>query len=225
MPIMARMFAREDQTGIDDLYWQSAVWITMISYPIFLITFSLAHPLTLLLFGERYVESGSIMAVLAFGYYFNAALGFNAATLQLYGRLRYTVAIDFVAMLISLGLSLALIPRFGALGAAIGSCATLVIYNILNHLGLKFATKIDLFQWRYLRVYGSITLGTLGLVVFQSLVTPPLYIGFILAVLISLVVILINHNLLNIEHTFPELLRFQLIRILFGANHDKREGV
>ncbi|MBK5277848.1 MAG: oligosaccharide flippase family protein [Bacteroidia bacterium] len=217
MPAMARMFARKDQQAIDDLYWQSAVWITVISFPIFLLTFSLAQPLTLLLFGERYAQSGWIMAVLAFGYYFNAALGFNADTLRIYGRLRYTVIIDFIAMLISLALGLILIPRYGATGAAIGTCGTLILYNVLNHLGLKFATKINLFQWRYLRVYLSIVLGTLGLTILQSLLVFPIYIGVGLAGLISLIVLFINRKVINIEQTFPELLRFQLVRILFAT--------
>jgi len=221
MPTMARLFAKEDQAGMDDLYWQSAIWITLISFPIFLATFSLAQPLTLLLFGERYAQSGSIMALLAFGYYFNAALGYNADTLRVYGKLRYTVAIDFLAMLISLGLSLILIPRYGAMGAAIGTCGTLVIYNVLNHFGLKFATKINLFQWRYLRVYVSIVLGTLGLALFQSLLSLPIYIGLVLAGFISLIVLSINRNVLNLEQTFPELLRFRLIRLLFVTNRSK----
>lgn len=223
MPMMARLFAKQDQKGIDDLYWQSAVWITIISFPIFLVTFSLAQPLTILFFGERYAESGLIMALLAFGYYFNASLGFNADTLRVYGKLRYTVTIDVLAMVVSLGLSLVLIPRYGALGAAIGTFGTLVLYNILNHLGLKFATKINLFQWRYLRVYASIALGTLGLMVFQNLISPPIYIGIVLAGLISLTVLVINRNVLNIEQTFPELLRFKLVRLLFGTNHDKHQ--
>ena len=223
MPMMARMFARKDQKGIDDLYWQSAVWITVISFPVFLVTFSLAQPLTLLLFGERYAQSGLIMAVLAFGYYFNAALGFNADTLRVYGKLRYTVAIDFLTMLVSLGLSLLLIPRYGALGAAIGTCGTLVIYNLLNHLGLKSSTAINLFEWRYLRVYVSVVLGTLVLTVFQNLVSPPIYIGLVLAGLTSLIVLLINRSVLNIEQTFPELLRFQLVRLLFAANRDQKQ--
>jgi O-antigen/teichoic acid export membrane protein len=218
MPMMARLFAREDQKGIDDLYWQSAVWITVISFPIFLVTFSLAQPLTILLFGERYAQSGLIMAVLAFGYYFNAALGFNADTLRVYGRLRYTVAIDFLAMLVCLGLSLILIPRYGAMGATIVTCGTLVMYNILNHLGLKFATKINLFEWRYLRVYLSIVLGTLGLAILQKLLAPPIYIGVVLAGLISLIVLLINRRVLNIQETFPELLRFPLVRFLFAPD-------
>jgi O-antigen/teichoic acid export membrane protein len=221
MPTIARMFAKEDQKGINDLYWQSAVWITVISFPIFLVTFSLARPLTLLLFGVKYAQSGSIMALLALGYYFNAALGFNADTLRVYGRLRYTVVIDFLTMLIGLGISLIAIPRYGAMGAAIGTCVTLIVYNILNHLGLKFLTKINLFEWHYLRVYLSIVLGTLGLMVFQKLVSPPIYIGLVLAGTISLIVLWINRNVLNIEQTFPELLRFQLVRLLFQTKRSK----
>jgi len=218
MPTMARMYASEDQESMDNLYWQSAVWIAVISFPIFLLTFSLAQPLTLLLFGERYAQSGGIMAVLAFGYYFNAALGFNADTLRIYGRLRYTVIIDFVATFISVGLNLILIPRYGVMGAAIGTCGTLVLYNILNHIGLKFATKINLFAWRYIRVYLSIILGTLGLAALQIWLALPIYIGILLAGIISLVVLLLNRDVLNIEHTFPELLRFRLVQFLFATH-------
>jgi O-antigen/teichoic acid export membrane protein len=218
MPMMARMFAKGDQEGVGEMYWQSAVWITVISFPIFLVTFSLAEPLTLLLFGERYAQSGLIMALLAFGFYFNAALGFNADTLRIYGRLRYVVAIDFVAMLASLVLNLLLIPRYGALGAALGTLGTLILYNTLNHVGLKLATKINLFEQRYLRVYASIALGTLGLFVFQSVVSPPIYIGLAIAGLISLIVLVINRGVLNIEQAFPELLRFPLVRTIFGIN-------
>jgi O-antigen/teichoic acid export membrane protein len=221
MPMMARMFARNDQKAIDDLYWQSATWITVISFPIFLVTFALAQPLTVLLFGERYAQSGLIMAVLAFGYYFNAELGFNADTLRIYGKLRLTVAIDFLAMFASVGLSLVLIPRYGAVGAAIATCATLVLYNILNQLGLRSTTKINFFKWQYLRVYASIALATLALVAFQRLLSLPIYVGVGVAGLISMIVLLINRNVLNIEQTFPELLRFQLVRVLFATNRNK----
>ena len=217
LPIAARMFASRDENGINDLYWQSAIWITVISFPIFIVTFSLAQPFTLMLFGERYAQSGVIMALLSLGFYFNAALGFNADTLRVYGKVRYIVIIDFMAMVISLSLSLVLIPRYGAVGAAVVTCGTLFVHNILNHIGLKFATSINLFEWRYLRVYVSVILGTVALAIFQILVSPSIYVGLVLAALISLVVLLINRAVLKIEETFPELLRFRLIRILFSA--------
>lgn len=217
MPSMARLVTRQDEQAIDDLYWQSAVWITVITFPIFLLTFALAQPLTLLLFGERYAGSGWIMAVLACGYYFNAALGFNADTLRIYGRLRYTVIIDFVSLFIGVGLNLLLIPPYGAIGAAIGTCATLILYNILNHIGLKFTTKINLFQWRYLRVYVSIAIATLGLAILQRVLSLPIYVGVVLTALISLGILLINKNVLNLEQTFPELLRFRIVRFFFAT--------
>jgi hypothetical protein len=104
------------------------------------------------------------------------------------------------------------------MGSAIGTCATLVLYNILNQIGLKFATPINLFAWRYLRVYLSIIMGTLGLAILQSWLTLPIYVGVLLAGIISLVVLLLNRAVLDIEHIFPELLRFRLVRVLFGTH-------
>jgi len=222
MPTLARMFARNDKQAIDDLYWQSAVWITVISFPIFLLTFSLAQPLTVLLFGERYAESGWIMAVLALGYYFNAALGFNAYTLRIHGRFRYTITVDFLTTFICLVLGIILIPRYGAMGAAVATCATLIIYNVLNHIGLKFATQINLFEWRYLRVYLSIIVGTFVLAFLQAWLELPIYAGLLLVGLISLFVLLLNRAVLNVEHTFPELFRFRLVQILFASQRNQK---
>lgn len=77
-PIAARLFARNDREGINNLYWQNAVWISVASFPIFVLTFSLAQPITVMLYGERYAQSALILALLSFSYYFNAALGQTA---------------------------------------------------------------------------------------------------------------------------------------------------
>ena len=224
MPAIARMFAKEEHDGINDIYWQTAIWITIITFPVFLATFSLAEPFTVFLFGKKYAQSGLIMALLAFGYYFNAALGFNADTLRVYGRLRYTVTIDFIAMLISIVLSFMLVPQYGAVGAAIATCGTLVFYNLLNQLGLKFATRINLFQIRYITVYLSVVLGATVLFLFQRLVSNSIYVDLALAAVISLIVLVVNRSYLQIEHTFPELLRFPIVRFLFET-HPKKAGL
>jgi O-antigen/teichoic acid export membrane protein len=124
-------------------------------------------------------------------------------------------------MFLSVGLSLILIPRYGAVGAAIATCATLVTYNMMNQVGLRATTKINFFQWHYLRVYASILLGALALVVFQRLMPLPIYVAVGLAGLISLIVLLVNRSVLNVEQTFPELLRFKLIRRLFATNRNE----
>jgi hypothetical protein len=98
------------------------------------------------------------------------------------------------------------------------------LYNIFNHVGLKFATKINLFEARYLRVYLSIVVGTVVLAIFQLWVAPPIYVGIALAGIISLAVLVLNRQVLNIEQTFPELLRFQIIRFLFVSPSSQKQN-
>lgn len=216
VPLAARMFARNDREGINYLYWQTAVWIAVISFPIFALTFSIARPMTLLLYGTRYEESAIILALLSFGYYFNAALGFNGLTLKVYGKLRYIVTLNIVTAIANLGINLLLIPHYGALGAAVGTTGTLIIHNILKQAGLRLGTGINLFEWHYFRVYLIIILSALGLLAVQTLTSVPVYVSIALAGLASFLVVRLNRHMLNVADTFPELLRIPLMKRILG---------
>jgi O-antigen/teichoic acid export membrane protein len=225
-PAAARMFARKDYAGINTLYWQTAIWIAIISFPVFALTFSLAHPLTVLLYGQRYEQSWIIVALLSFGYYFNAALGFNGLTLRVYGKLRYIVVINILAAVVNIAINVLLIPRYGALGAACGTCATMFLHNILKQAGLVFGTGIKLFERRYLTIYISIMVAALGLLAVQLVLGQVAgqwagAIGLAFAMIASLLVLLLNRKSLNVGQTFPELLRFPLARRLLGEDQHK----
>jgi O-antigen/teichoic acid export membrane protein len=215
-PIAARLYARDETESINELYWQTAIWISTLSFPVFIVTFSLAKPITILLFGSRYANSGNILALLTLGYYFNAVLGFNAHTLRVYGKIKYIVVIDFIAMCIAVVLNLTLIPAYDALGAALSASGTLIMHNILNHLGLLFGTSIKLFDWKYLRTYVMIIVGAGSMLVFQSLVEPPIFVSLPIAALISLAILAANYAILDVENTFPELLKIPGVKTLLG---------
>ncbi len=223
-PLAARLFARNDRDGLNNLYWQTAIWMAIISFPIFILTFSLAQPLTIILYGETYADSEVILALLSLGYYFNAALGFNGLTLKVFGKLRYIVVVNILAALVNVGINLLLIPRYGALGAAIGTCTTMIAHNIFKQAGLAFGTGISLFEWSHLKIYIIIALSALGLLAMQAVVglvvQPGSYTHFalslVLAMLVSLFVLMVNRKALKVNQTFPELLRFPLVRRLFG---------
>jgi len=222
-PIAARLFARNDREGINNLYWQTAIWTSILSFPIFALTFSLAHPITVVLYGQEWAESAVILALLSVGYYFNAALGFNGLTLKVYGKLRYVVVINMLAAIVNVLVNLWLIPLYGAFGAACGTCATMIVHNILKQAGLRFGTGISLFERKHMKVYLSIIIGALGLLAVQSVIPanyswkePYIYISFALAGIVSLLVVGLNRKSLNVGQTFPELLRFPLMKRLFG---------
>jgi O-antigen/teichoic acid export membrane protein len=207
MPVASRMFARNERAGINHLYWQTAVWIAVISFPIFAITFGLAEPLIILLFGERYASSVVILMLLSVGYYCNCLLGFNGLSLRVFGKVRFIFAVDLIVAVVSLAGSLLLIPRYGALGAAIVMGGTIVAQNILYQIGLIAGTDIKWFPRSHIKVYSIIALGAAILVLM-----PPGYGSVAVVLLLSMLVFWLNHKSLKIEQAFPEVLRLPLAR-------------
>jgi O-antigen/teichoic acid export membrane protein len=217
-PLAARFFARGDAQGINQLYWRTATWMAVFSFPIFALTFSLAGPVTVALYGEEYRGSAIYLALLSFGYYFNVALGFNGLTLKVFGRLRYIVTLNILAAVANVGLNLLLIPPYGALGAAIGTTATLILHNLLKQIGLSLATGINLFDWTVLRVYLVIGAAIATIVLVSTLVDLSLPAQVALAGLATLAVLLLNRDTLRVGDTFPALLKLRLGRRIFGPD-------
>lgn len=216
-PLAARLFARRDRAGIDRLYWRTATWLAVFSFPIFALTFSLAGPLTAALYGERYADSAIYLALLAIGYYFNVALGFNGLTLKVLGRIRYVVTLNLLAAIANVALNLLLIPRYGALGAAIGTSATLVIHNLLKQAGLGRDTGIALFDRSALRVYVVIALAAALLVALTFLVELTLPAQLAVVAVTAAAVLALNRDVLQIAETFPAVARLPGARWMFGA--------
>jgi O-antigen/teichoic acid export membrane protein len=216
-PMVSRLLERADRKGIADLYWKTAAWIAVLSFPLFAVTFSLAEPIAVTVLGSRYAESGIYLSLLSAGYYFNAALGFNGLTVKTAGRVRYTVVISFVALGVNLALNFVLIPRYNALGAAIANLSTLVVHNLLKQAGLRLSGGIELYRRELTPIYGAIV-GTAGLLfTFQQLVQPPLAVGLVLAGVASLIVLAVARPRLDIMDTFPELGRMPYVGRVLGA--------
>ncbi len=216
-PLAARLFAKDDFKGINDLYWRTAIWMAILSFPVFALTFSLAKPLTLSLYEARYESSWIFLSMMSFGYYFNVVLGFNGLTLKVLHRVKYVVVINAVASLLSIALALVLIPRYGALGAAIATTSAMIVHNILKQVGLKQAAGLHLFERQYLSFYLIIAAGGLSLFAVQYFLTANIYVAVAAASAVSLVILLLTRDKLHVEETFPELLRFPFLKTILGV--------
>jgi O-antigen/teichoic acid export membrane protein len=214
-PSAARLLAKSDYRGISRLYWQTAAWMSVLSFPIFAATFSLAHPLTTFLFGARYARSAPILALLSLGSYFNVALGFNLQTLKVLKRLRYIIIASTLAAAANVAVNLVLIPRLGAVGAAIGTASTLIIYNLLMQVGLLPTTNFNAFDRRYLPIYLTIALSAAGLFLVESMGSINFYLAVLLAGCVSLFVFVVTKRKLSIAETFPEILKLPFARLIF----------
>jgi O-antigen/teichoic acid export membrane protein len=214
-PLAARLFARADYRAINGLYWRTAAWMSVLSFPIFAVTFSLAKPLTMFLYGARYAPSGPVLALLSLGTHFNVLFGFNLQTLKVIKRWRYVVRVSALTAVANLVVSTALIKQFGTLGAGIGSAVTLLGYNLLLQAGLSPTADFHIFDRRYLSIYLTIAFGACGLYLVGSLTSLSFYVLLFSAACVSLLVFVVAKKRLSIAESFPELLRLPFMRLIF----------
>lgn len=213
-PAAARLFAKSHFSAINTLYWETAAWMSVLSFPIFAATFSFAKPLTVFMYGTRYQPSVPVLALLSLASYFNTSLGFNLQTLKVLGQLRFITVVSILAVTADIALNMLLIPQFGALGAALGTVAAAITYNLLLQLGLLLTSQFNAFDRRYLSIYLTVALSALGLLFVQNVTAMNLYVALPLGGVVSLCVVAITKRKLRIAETFPELLSLPFARLL-----------
>jgi O-antigen/teichoic acid export membrane protein len=221
LPVAARLFASDDREGLRQLYWRTATWVAVLSLPIFALTFAFAQPVTVLLYGQRYSGAGTLLAILAVGYYFDVVFGFNGLTLKALNKVGLLVGSNLIAAAIGVGLDLILIPRYGALGAAIGTSTILVVCTLLRQVALGVALDIRMFQRRFFYFYGPITLAVVSLWLIRGLVRANLALAATCALISIGIVLQIARKELNIAEMFPESTRIPFLgRLLDWARTD-----
>ncbi|MGH3921425.1 MAG: oligosaccharide flippase family protein [Pseudonocardiaceae bacterium] len=216
LPMASRLFARGEHDELREAYWHAAFFLAVFTFPIFALTGPFATQTTVTLFGARYADSALILTVLAVGYYVNAALGFNAYTLQVFGRLRAVVAINVAVALVNLVLCLVLVPHWGALGVAFANGSAFVLLNLLNQAALARCTRSGLVDRHYARGYAVIAGGVIALWLVQQTFHPGIVVAVTVTALVWGAVLLLTQRWLRLEKSFPELARIPLVRKVLG---------
>jgi O-antigen/teichoic acid export membrane protein len=214
-PSASRVLARGDRAGLENLYWRSAAWVALLSFPGFALSFALADPVTSLLYGERYEAAAAILSVLALGMFLDAAMGFNDAALRVSGSIRWLMGVNFVGAVINIGLNLLLVPAMGALGAGIATGTAMVIYALLKQYCLWRATGVRGLHPSVVRFYAMLALVVAGLAVLR-LASASLWLLLPSVALAGLVLALVARSTLSISDTFPELARWPLLKRVLG---------
>jgi O-antigen/teichoic acid export membrane protein len=215
-PVAARLHARGDTRGMHDHYWQTTAWLAVLTLPVFLLSCIFAGPVTTALFGHRYASSAPVLAVLSVGYYVNAALGFNGTVLQILGATRYVVVGNLATVAFTALLAVALIPPFGAVGAAVTSSTAVLVHNVVKQVGVARYSDVGVYDRRYTRVYVAIAAGVLACAG-TLIITPGLPVALAAVAAVSLAVLLASRHQLQVAATFPEVLRLPVLRRLLAC--------
>ena len=215
LPIASRTYARGEMRDLNDVFWRSTVWTTILTFPIFLITFVLAGPLSETLFGIQYAGSGPVLAWLSVGYYLRAAFGFSAYLLRVYGRIRFVVVTDLLTVAVGIPATIALASTWGPTGAAIAVTLVLVLNRVLLHAGLRALPGIELFPRRYMPVYAGVAGVPVAILAMQQLFQLPTAATLSLGLVAAVGLPITMRRSLNLADSFPEARRIPLIGSLF----------
>jgi O-antigen/teichoic acid export membrane protein len=128
-PTLARLLALGDTSGVEHLHRTASIWITVVSFPLYLV-FTVWPGEVLALFGPGFHAGGPALAILAAGTLVNLATGPVSTLLLMSGRSTLTLAVTATSLTCGVALAVVLIPRYGVLGAALAKAAAVVGENV-----------------------------------------------------------------------------------------------
>jgi O-antigen/teichoic acid export membrane protein len=161
-PRLAERLAVGDRAGAGDLYRTVTAWLVLTTWPLYLLVIGYA-PVYLGVFGDAYRTAAPVVVVLAAAMMLASACGPVDMVLAMAGRTRWNLFNVGLALATMVGVDLALIPRLGALGAAIGLATAVTVNNLLPLAQIWYALRLHPFGRTTLAAAGLVT-GCFGIV-------------------------------------------------------------
>jgi O-antigen/teichoic acid export membrane protein len=127
LPAISEQFGRNDIDKVKSMYVTSARYLMLLSLPMAVMIVALTGPIVNVLYGAQYEPVATLMRIMCFPRAVYALLSIGGAVI--YGLNKPGLALKASAFLgaLSIGLNFALVPRYGALGAAIGTSIAQVL--------------------------------------------------------------------------------------------------
>jgi O-antigen/teichoic acid export membrane protein len=143
-PQFTRLFAVGDRAGANAVYQATTCWLILLTWPLYLLA-AIFGPSVLAIFGRSYHAGTTVMVILALAMLVATACGQVDMVLITTGRSSWSLYNGLLAMVINVGVDLALIPRYGITGAAIGWAAAIAVTNLIPLVQVAVAAKVHPF--------------------------------------------------------------------------------
>lgn len=129
-PRLVRALAEGDLPRARELYQVTTMWLVLLTWPVWL-GYALLAPWLLRIFGSGYGAALPVALVLAVTMMVATACGMVDVVLTSAGHTSASLANLVVAVGVTVLLDLALVPAYGALGAALGWAGGVMVKNLL----------------------------------------------------------------------------------------------
>ena len=129
-PRFTELFSTGDRKNANVIYLVTTAWLILLTWPLYLLSV-VYGPEVLAVFGRSYSAGATVMIILGLTQLFASACGQVDMVLITTGRSSWSLVNGLLAVGVNIGVDLALIPRYGITGAAIGWAVAIVVSNLM----------------------------------------------------------------------------------------------
>jgi O-antigen/teichoic acid export membrane protein len=149
-PHIADLYARKDPTRLAQQLKAVTRWAFTLALPVAIILFIESTDIMVML-GPGFESGAPVLHLLVVAQIAYVILGPGGLMLMMtnYNWLNLVNAI--LNLILSLGLDLALIPRYGAIGAAVAGAVTIVFVNLLRLVQIRYVLHMHPYGWNFLK--------------------------------------------------------------------------
>ena len=170
-PRVAAEDARGDRATLGRMLKRVTYWNLAVSLPVFALLLVIPGPL-LHLFGSAYATAATALVILAAGQLFNAATGPLGQVINMSGHPYVTLVNNAVVAGLNVVGCLILIPRYGIVGAACSTTASVTLVNLAKLAEVQWMFGINPFRAAALRTLGVAAVGASAAAGAVALVVP-----------------------------------------------------
>lgn len=153
-PTIAELHSKGEREKLESLFKVVTKWTITFSLPLFLVS-ALFSPYLLGLSGAAFVPAWPLVVALAFGALLNAGTGAVGYMLLMTGYNKLSFLNSLVAVIANVALGVVLIPRYGAIGTAIGTGVSFCVVNLMRLLQVRLLLKMHPYRWDVIKPIGA----------------------------------------------------------------------
>ncbi len=173
-PIIADLHSRGESAQLKAFYQTTTRWLVTFNLPLFLTFVIFAVPL-LSIFGADFAAGATSLMILAVGTLVYAGTGLGANVLDMTDHTRLNAANSLFMVVVTIGLDLLLIPRWGVVGAATAAALSTVLVNIVCLLEILLLLRMQPYNRSFLKpLVAGLAAALVTCLLNQRLALPPL---------------------------------------------------
>jgi len=168
-PVVSDLHSRGDIARLDSLYKTITRWIATFSLPVYA-ALMIKPDLFVKFFGSGYPEAATVVAILAVGNACHSVMGPAVFVLSMTGRPGVNFVVSLGAVLMYLGLGVAVVPEHGIVGMAVVDTVVTVTVNVVRTFVAHSLIRIQPFGRSLLKPVAATVAGAAVLLAWTGVV-------------------------------------------------------